>query len=159
MISTRYQGKHHLPYGILFSILTLFLFTLRLLPSLFLILYPVRALRMCLFKFHLDFIGLSIFADKLQSCYRNGLDGGRDMMCFSGIFFNLRIAVFMCQEIFYLIVKLHRWILMGISFTMISLIAALINPYQKTYLNVFGTFLFFNMAILCFLSNFVFHIC
>ena len=79
-------GKHHLPYEI-FAILTLFLFIL--LPSLFLILYPIslRVLRTCLFKFRLDFVALNIFADKLQSCYRNGLDGGQDMRCFSGIFF------------------------------------------------------------------------
>ena len=148
--SLTFCGKHHLPY-VIFSILTLFLFIL--LPSLFLIFYPIRALRTCLFKFHLDFVALNIFADKLQSCYRNGLDGGRDMRCFSGIFFNLRIAVFMCQEILYFIVKLHRWMLMGITFTMISLVVALTNPYQKIYLNIFDTLLYFNLAILCFLTS------
>ena len=70
-------------------------------------------------KRHLDFIALSIFVDKLQSCYRNGLDGGCDMYYFTGFFFNLRIVAFMCREYLYLIVNISRWFLMGISFTMI----------------------------------------
>ena len=147
--SLTYHGIHHLLYGI-FAILTLFVFIL--LPSLFLVLYPIRPLRTCLFKLHLDFVALNIFADKLQSCYRNGLDGGRDMRCFSGTFFNVRIAILVCY-LFYIVLKIKVWMLAGISFTIISLIVALTTPYQKTYMNVFDTFLFLNLAILCFLSS------
>ena len=60
--------------------------------------------------------------------------------------------MFICH-LFYLVLKIRMQMLLGISFTMISLIVALTNPYQKTYMNVFDTFLFFNLAILCFLSN------
>ena len=64
--SLTYYGIHHFLYGI-FAILTLFVFIL--LPLLFLILYPIRPLRTCLLKLHLDFVALNIFADKVQSCY------------------------------------------------------------------------------------------
>ena len=65
---------------------------------------------------------MNIFADKLQISHRNGLDGGYNMRCFSGILFNLRIAVFISKEVYHLIVNINRWIIMGIIFTMISLI-------------------------------------
>ena len=143
-----YYGKHHLPYAI-FSMLALVLFIF--LPSLFLILYPIRGFRSLLSKCHLDSIAMNIFADKLQISHRNGLDGGCDMRCFSGIFFNLRIAVFICIGVFHLIVNINGWIIVGIIFTMISLILTLTTPYQKTYMNIFDALLVFNLAILCFL--------
>ena len=148
--SLAHFGKHHLPYAF-FSLLTLFVFII--LPSLLLIFYPIRAFRLCLSKCHLNSIALNIFTDKLQSCYRNGLDGGRDMRCFSGIFFNLRIAVYLFLLVLHLIVKIHRWLLVGIIFTMISVLIALIGPYQKTYMNVLDTLLFLNLALISFLAD------
>ena len=140
-----YLGKHYLPYGI-FSMLALVLFIF--LPSLFLILYPIRAFRSCLFKCHLDSISLNTFADKLQSCYRNGLDGGCDMRSLSGVFFNLRILVFTCLQVLYLIERIPRMLLLGIISAVISLTIALISPYQRTYMNVFDSLLFFNLGLL-----------
>ena len=46
-------------------------------------------------KCHLDFISVNIFVEKVHNCYRNGLDGGRDLRSFSGLYFFLRMAVFL----------------------------------------------------------------
>ena len=65
------------------------------LPPLLLVFYPCRAFRSCLSKCHFDFIAVQVFIDKVYSCYRNGLDGGRDMRSFSGLYFLLRLAAYL----------------------------------------------------------------
>ena len=65
-----------------------------ILPSLLLILYPIQAYRLCLSKCHLNFIVIHTFLDKVYSCYRNGLDDGRDMRSFSGLYFLLGITAY-----------------------------------------------------------------
>ena len=90
--SVAYGSINHLifaiPAAILFSIYII------LLPLL-LTLYPFKLFRSCLSKCRLDFISMNIFLEKVHSCYRNGLDGGRDLRSFSGLYFFLRMAVFL----------------------------------------------------------------
>lgn len=57
-----------------------------ILPTLLLVLYPIRSFRTCLLKCTLDGIVITVFVDKFYSCYRNGLEGGRDMRSFSGLY-------------------------------------------------------------------------
>ena len=64
-----------------------------LLPLSLLILYPCRLFRSCISKCHLDFIAVNTFVERFHGSYRNGLDGGRDMRSFSGLYFALRIVV------------------------------------------------------------------
>ena len=64
-----------------------------ILPPIVLTLYPTRAFRFCLSKCNLKFIALDIFVDKVHGCYRNGLNGGKDMRSFSGLLFVLRICL------------------------------------------------------------------
>ena len=61
-----------------------------LLPIILLALYPIRAIRSLLFKSH--FISrhmgaINMFLDKFYSCYKDGLDGGRDMRSFASLYF------------------------------------------------------------------------
>ena len=52
----------------------------------FLILYPIKAFRLLLFKCHLSthtIVSLNIFVEKYYICYRYGRDGGKDMRNFS----------------------------------------------------------------------------
>ena len=58
-----------------------------LLPILLLVLYPYKIFRAALSNCRLDWFALSIFVNKFQHCYRDGLDGGRDMRSFSGLLF------------------------------------------------------------------------
>ena len=77
--SIRYFSREHLPFA-MFSILV---FIVAIFPlTLLLILYPIKAFRSLIFKCHLGnrlIVSLNIFVDKFYSCYRDGLDGGRDM--------------------------------------------------------------------------------
>ena len=85
-----------IPTGIIASI---FFF----LPPLLLILFSIKAFRLCLLKCHLNFIAMQILIDKVHSCYRNGLDGGQDMRSFSGLYFFLRAAVYLISSFSHLL--------------------------------------------------------
>ena len=65
-----------------------------LLPILLLVLYPFGRFRRMLSKLRLDRISLTIFIEKFHCCYRDGLDGKRDMRYFSGVYFFLEIPLF-----------------------------------------------------------------
>ena len=67
-----------------------------ILPPLLLTLYPIKRFRSILLKCRLNFVAIHIFTDKVYSCYRDGLDEGRDMRSFSGLYFFLRIAAYLC---------------------------------------------------------------
>ena len=50
-----------------------------ILPALILIFYPVRIFRRCLTKCKLNGLVLITFVERFHGCYRDGLNGGRDM--------------------------------------------------------------------------------
>ena len=64
-----------------FAIPAVFIFNI--LPTFLLLLYPIGMFRVCLSKCRLDGIALGIFVERFYSCYRDGLDGGRDMRSFA----------------------------------------------------------------------------
>ena len=120
------------------------------LPPLLLILYPIRMFRSCLSKCRLKSLTITIFTDKIQSCYRNGLDGGRDMRSFSAFYFYLRISFHVIPMIFARTLKTNAWTCLGITFSLSALIIALIRPYRKTYMNINDTLLLVIISLLCF---------
>ena len=141
-----FLSSNHLPY-LLISLLFSFIFTF--LPPLLLILYPIIIFRSCLSKCCLKTI--NIFTDKIQNCYRNGLDGGRDMRSFSAFYFYLRLLVHIHSIVFHNILKLlNEYTTVGVTFFLSALIVALIKPYRKTYMNILDTLLLINISLLCF---------
>ena len=90
--SVTFGSTNHLifaiPAAILFSIYII------LLPVL-LTFYPFKLFGSCLSKCRLDFISVNLIVDKVHNCYRNGLDGGRDLRSFSGLYFFLRMALYL----------------------------------------------------------------
>ena len=89
--SVDYGSLYHLAFaipGVLISLI------FNITPPLLLILYPIRAFRSCLSKCHLNSIIIHTFLDKVYGCYRNGLDGRRDMRSFSGLYFLLEIIAY-----------------------------------------------------------------
>ena len=147
--SMPYLGKNHLLL-LTFSVLVLLIFNI--LPPLLLILYPTRAFRYCLSKCHLNSHTIFIFTDKIQSCYKNGLDGGRDMRSFSGFYFYLRLNFHSFSIIFHTMLKRRGWASLGITFFISALIIAIAKPYRKSYMYIIDALLFTNIALLC-LSN------
>lgn len=80
------DSYEHLPFATIS--ITLFLFTV-LPPVLLLVLYPFQMFRSLLFKCLPKRLRgpLNIFVEKFYSCYRDGLDGGRDMRSLAGLYF------------------------------------------------------------------------
>ena len=79
-----------------FAIPSSLILCLALLLILLLILYPFKWFRECCCFSKCRFLkrtSVNIFIEKFHSCYRNGLDGGRDMRSFSGLYFALRILL------------------------------------------------------------------
>jgi hypothetical protein len=122
-----------------------------ILPLLLLILYPIRAFRSCLSKWNLDSIALNIFTEKIYSCYRNGLHGGRDMRYISGLYFILRIMPFLIKSIVRPLSRYHatvHWYYSGTLFFAIALIVGIAKPYKRAYMNYLDTLILSNLALL-----------
>ena len=134
----------------------LIFFVFNLLPILLLFLYPYKTFRAALSKCRLDWFALSIFVDKFQHCYRDGLDGGRDMRSFSGLYFLLRMAIVLVVTLIDSIPRTsvdESWFLQETIFSFTALFIALCRPYKKTYMNVLDTFLLSLLATLCHLMS------
>ena len=144
--SVGYFSREHLPFAITSA--AIFLFALVPIPLL-LALYPVAAFRTLLFKCGFSnrlVAALNMFVEKFYSCYRDGLDGGRDMRSFVSVHFFLRLLGN------YLSVD---EILVSLSFTVVillyvvsSLLIALVRPYKKAYMNITDTLILANLALL-----------
>ena len=146
-LSLSYLCSNHLPY-LLISFLFGFIFAF--LPPLLLILYPIKMFRSCLSKCHLNSFAITIFTDKIQSCYRNGLDGGLDKRSFSAFYFFLKILYHIPSLFFYKVLKKKGYISLGITFSLSALIVALMRPYRKAYMTFLDSLLLINIALLCF---------
>ena len=141
-------------YYYLFAVPSLVMFLVfNLLPPLLLILYPIKAFQSCLSRCHLNLITLNIFVEKIQGCYRNGIDGGRDMRSFSGLYLLLQLLAFIAEVVAKGSECIPRLFLSGILFSVIALTIALVKPYKKTYMTYLDTFIPFNLAVLCFVAT------
>ena len=126
-----------------FAILILSVFSL--IPLLIITLYPWKFFIRLLSKCRLDGYALTIFAEKFHSCYRDGLDGGKDMRSFSGLYFLLRIL----EVIVGFLPYFQSWFARGTLFSTVAVVTALCRPYKKPYMNIFDTLLLSHMAVLC----------
>jgi hypothetical protein len=121
----RYFSKEHAPYAI-FGALVLFVFGL--LPALLLAAYPSRRLRSLLLLHRLggrSNAALNIFMEKFYSCYRDGLDGGRDMRSFASLHLFIRLLT--------LLVIL--WISPTILYGICCILVFLAKPCKESFMN------------------------
>ena len=84
-------GKEHILYAI---IAALVLLVFGVLPALLLVAYPIRILRSFFLINRLSGrskVSLNIFVEKFYSCYRDGLDGGKDMRSFASLHLIIRL--------------------------------------------------------------------
>ena len=143
-------GTKHLSF--LIPSVTFFLL-FNLLPALLLVLYPVKRFRRCLSKCKLDSLFLTTFVEKFHGCYRDGLDGGRDMRSFSGLYFFLVCLVILNNAIVYRNLKLYTFIYTSLIFVASALLIAFIKPYKRTYMNVLDTLLLAHLTVICILLS------
>ena len=119
------------------------------LPALLLVFYPIKVFWKCLSKCKLDSLSLTAFTEKFYGCYRDGLDGGRDMRSFAGFYFLLRYLPFL-----YYGLQLHHtflafWTYCVFPFLSSAILIALIKPYKTMYMSVLDTLLLAFLAYTC----------
>ena len=125
--SIRYFSKEHAAYAVVGG---LALLVFGLLPALLLAAYPFRKLRSL---FLIDRLGgrsnavLNIFVEKFYSCYRDGLDGGRDMRSFASLHLFIRLlALLVCVSV---------WMPPTILYGVCCLLVLLVRPCKEPYMN------------------------
>ena len=158
-LSIRIGNREHLLFVIPAAV---FFFVYNILPPLLLILYPFKVFRSCLSKCHLNIIVVNTFVEKLNSCYRNGLDGGRDMRSLSGLYFFLRMVIYIVGLTSYRLLRGYTdniwlfnevWFPTGAVFLLTALTIAIVRPYQKAYMSYIDALLLSNLALCCFVMT------
>ena len=148
-----YGSKEHL---VLLVPAMMIFFILNIVPPLLLTLHPHKVFKWCQSKCRINLFAVNIFVEKLQGCYRDGLDGGRDMRSFSSLYFFLRMAVYLTAFVSRKILTTHRslagsWVAAGTVLFIMALIIALIKPYKAAYMNYLDTILLSNLALMLYL--------
>ena len=122
-----------------------------LLPALLLAFYPIRYFRLvlekCGLRGHMK-LALDIFAEKFYNCYRDGLEGGKDLRSLASLYFFIRILTFLLiavqtEVIFFFVV--------AVIFCSTSLLIAIVRPYKKRYMNNFEVLVLTTMSLMGFL--------
>ena len=159
-LSVTYWSKYH--YGFLIPAILCFI-VYNIVPFLLLTFYPFKVFRSCLSKCQLNFIAINIFVEKVNRCYRDGLDGGRDMRSLSGFYLLLRMVGSLVGLLSYFLLNMNRahvvwtfkviWIPIGTVLMIAALMIALIRPYRKSYMVYLDCLLLTNLALLCYLMR------
>ena len=138
--SVNFISKEHLPFAAIS--IALFLFTL-LPPVMLLALYPYQRCRSLLFKFlpKRSIGSLNIFVEKFHSCYRDGLDGGRDMRSLASLYFIVLLLGYILHSVGPTV------FLATALFGGCSLFIANVQPYKKKYMSVIDSLIFANLAL------------
>ena len=126
------------------------IFLFALLPPVFIIaLYPIRTFRNLMLKCcHRRFIcTLNFFVDKYHSCYKDGLDGGKDMRSFASAYFLSSILAYTVWFISY------SYLCLAILAGGYSVMIAIVQPYKKQYMTVIDSLLLANLALVTALLN------
>ena len=134
-----------------FSLLVFCIFVA--IPVLILVLYPFQSFRAVLSKCGLHSLTVAILMEKFHACYRDGLDGGRDLRSFSGLYFLLRVVAISVPHIVYILYRFERWLVRGSFFTIAALVIALCRPYKKILNNISDTLLLFHIAVICYILS------
>ena len=123
-------------------------------PSLLLSLYPFKCFKSIMSRCRIDLIAVKIFVDKIQSHYRNGLDGGKDMRSFSSLYLYMRFAAFaITAGIEATHLNNNALYTFGLIILCTALLMAIARPYQNNIMNNVDTLLLSNLALFCFATS------
>ena len=143
-------SAHHLLLTIPVILVSL---TFNLLPLL-LVLYPIQVFRSCFIKCRLNFIIMHTFLDKVYGCYRSGLEGGKDMRSFSGLYLFLGIMTYFTVLLSHeMRVHINKWFAIGTLLFVITLVVTIAKPYRKAYMNHLDTLLLSDYTIFCYVLS------
>ena len=151
-MNVKFGSTEHLMFAIPAIILSCIF---NILPLLLLLFYPIGLFRACLSKCKLDTIALYTFVEKFYSCYRNGLDGGKDMRSFAGLSFVLRGMLFFANLLcgLFKISNNDPFFIRNIVFTTALILIGLCRPYKDMYMNVLDVLLLAQLGIMCHLIS------
>ena len=145
-------STEHLP----FVIIAITIFLIAIMPlTLLLAFYPFRIIRSSLIRIfcctHHSIVSLNIFVEKYYSCYRDGLDGGRDLRSLASLYFFLRLVI---NFIFIDQIPLSAsYTLAAILYGGCSILIAILQPYKKSYMNTIDSLILANMALITILLD------
>ena len=147
-LTVPFFSSYHLTY---FVPVLIICFVFNILPTLLLLLYPFRIFRSCLSLCKLDGPVLNTFVEKFYGCYRDGLDGGRDMRSFAAFYFFLRPAMVLIEALGNLgdvsISNNDPYFLGSVVPVLFVILLVACRPYKKTYMNVVDTLLLLHMCL------------
>ena len=84
---------------------------------------------------------LNISVEKFHSCYRDGLDGGRDMRSLASLYFIILLLGYILRSVGSTVFPVTA------LFGGCSLFIANIQPYKKKYMSVINSLIFANLAL------------
>lgn len=149
--SVSYFGTEHIP---LFIFGTLSMIGPVITSALLLTLYPIKCIRFLLLRSYCGGrtkAALNIFVEKFHSCYRDGLDGGKDMRSFAGYYFLVRFLALMIVAALPPSMKSYgiaTWTATALLFAASSLLIAVVRPYKETYMNITDALILFNVFVI-----------
>ena len=129
------------------------MFIFNVLPVLLLVLYPFKLFRRCLSKCRLDQLFVTTFVEKFHGCYRDGLDSGRDLRSFSGLYFLLVLSLNQIHHSFVRKLNKSPWLILAFVFLTFTLVIALVQPYKKKLFNVLDSLLLAHLTVACLLLS------
>ena len=116
-------------------------------PTVFIALYPMKCFRTllskCLPNRHICI--LNIFVEKYYSCYKDGLDGSRDMRGFASTHFLLTTIILVMLSLIPQSIIIIIYIILFVGCSNFILI---IQPYKKQYMAIVNSLITANLAIL-----------
>ena len=149
--SIAYFSKEHLP----FVAISITIFLVAVIPlTLLLALYPVQWVRSLLYMFrpsNRTIVSLNIFVEKFYNCYKDGLDGGKDMRSLASLYFIIRVIV---NFIFIDQIPISAsYTFVAILYAGCSLLIAIVQPYKKAFMNTIDSLILANMALITILLD------
>ena len=158
--SIDFYGKEHLPFAI-FALIILIAFVI--LPVLLLALFPFKAFRSLLSKTKLlghRKAAFYLFVEKFYNCYRDGLNGGKDMRGLASFYFFLRfILLLIHQSTLELIglsgrgtgdAEIATQFLQAILLATATVFVGIVRPYKEAYMNILDTIILSTLTLLLF---------
>ena len=145
--NTNYFGKEHLP----FVLISLFITYIIVLPvPILLALYPINCFRSLLFCCPIvsrHMVTINTFLDKFYCCYKDGLDGGRDMRSFVSLYYFVHWLFFILS---FMELPVPNGIFVNLSdimFTVLSILIAVVRPYKRAYMNIADALILANLGL------------
>ena len=131
-----YLSKKHAPF---FVLAVFVMVTFVLLPTLLLLVYPLRLVEWLAAR--LGYCGrllrpghrMNLFLDSFQGCFKDGTNGTRDYRYFAGVYFLLRTILFTTYA--YTGIWLQQYAVQQLVCTVAILLITIIRPYKKEFYN------------------------